>query len=93
MVIADLNLKQVDPWDFVGRYGGEEFILFLPKLDIEEALHKVERIRQFFETQKTPWEGSLVSVTASFGLTALKCATDNILITFAQMVRGSHSSV
>lgn len=85
-VIADLTLKNVNPWDYVGRYGGEEFIIFLPKLNVAEAMDTVEAIRQSFETQKTPWDDSLVKVTASFGLTALKCSSEDVLKTFDQMV-------
>lgn len=86
-VIAELTLKNVNSWDYVGRYGGEEFIIFLPKMEIAEALHTVEAIRYAFEIQKTPWDGALVNVTASFGLTAFKCLPEGARKTFDQMVK------
>lgn len=86
-VVANLTLKQVGPEDYVGRYGGEEFIIFFPKANLDVAYNTVEIIRQSFETQKTPWDNSLVNVTASFGLTALKCASLDAVKTFDQMVK------
>ncbi|MGH8891116.1 MAG: diguanylate cyclase [Acidothermaceae bacterium] len=33
------------PGDFVGRFGGEEFVVLLPGSDLEQARHAAERIR------------------------------------------------
>ena len=37
--------KQIRPYDFFGRYGGEEFLLIIPKLAQSDSLCVVERIR------------------------------------------------
>lgn len=86
-VVADLTLKNLGPSDFAGRYGGEEFIIFLPNDDIPQAMNVVASIRKAFETQKTPWDSALVNITASFGLTALKSASVPSVKTFDQMVK------
>ncbi len=86
-VISELTLKHLSPSDLAGRYGGEEFIIFLPNAKLPEAMATVESIRKAFETQKTPWDSALVNVTASFGLTALKCPSTDSNKTFDQMVR------
>ena len=52
--------------DFVGRYGGEEFVMLLPAADLETGLQVAERVRaaiadiQIFEENR--------SITASFGV-------------------------
>ena len=57
--------------DIVARYGGEEFLILLPMTDIHAAQYLVERLRQLIENQKFMFENELISITASFGLTAM----------------------
>jgi diguanylate cyclase (GGDEF)-like protein len=57
--------------DIVARYGGEEFLILLPMTDIHAAQYLVERLRQLIESQKFMFESELISITASFGLTAM----------------------
>lgn len=61
-------------YDFIGRYGGEEFIIGLPGADIEECSLIAERIRQQIENSHTMLAEDSISikVTASFGITAIK---------------------
>jgi len=35
------------PGDFVGRYGGEEFVVLLPECDPKGALEMAEKIRSY----------------------------------------------
>ena len=53
--------------DALGRYGGEEFCAFLPRMGILQATALAERIRQQIEKS-----GGRVKATTSFGVTALK---------------------
>lgn len=48
--IASIIKKNIRGADFVGRYGGEEFLLILPKTDEKEAVYIAERIRKTVET-------------------------------------------
>ena len=52
------------------RYGGEEFLLLLPNIEMADAMRIAERIRQAIEQAGIPNEGSAVRgiVTASFGV-------------------------
>lgn len=58
--------------DLAVRYGGEEFLLLLPRLDIVDAIRLAERIRRSIESAAIPNEGSGMRgvVTASFGVAA-----------------------
>lgn len=52
--------------DFVGRYGGEEFIMLLPDADRETTLQVAERVRSAIADIDIP--GGDSAVTASFGV-------------------------
>jgi diguanylate cyclase (GGDEF)-like protein len=58
--------------DWIGRYGGEEFLLVLPETEIEGALAVAEKVRTLVEGCRERLEdGTLVSVTISIGLASL----------------------
>ena len=57
------------PYDQVGRYGGEEFLVVLPNCDLEQASIQAERMRKVLSEQRMMIEGSEIVVTASFGVT------------------------
>lgn len=57
------------PYDQVGRYGGEEFLVVLPNCDLEAATMQAERMRQRLSSSRINVEGSDLQVTASFGVT------------------------
>lgn len=58
-------------YDFVGRYGGEEFLLVLPGCDRDEAMVIAERLRASLAATATDVpEGSIV-VTCSFGVASV----------------------
>jgi diguanylate cyclase (GGDEF)-like protein len=56
--------------DFMGRYGGEEFIFLFCNSVLETTGHIVERIRETIASSPMAWEGSMLTVTASFGISA-----------------------
>jgi diguanylate cyclase (GGDEF)-like protein len=68
--VASRISQVVRSYDFVGRYGGEEFLVLLPGSDKEHAQQSAERIRS--EIAKDPFltAGAETSVTASIGVTA-----------------------
>jgi diguanylate cyclase len=61
------------PYDKVFRYGGDEFLVCLPGIDLPDALHLVERISAGFGQQSfvISADGRLIRATASFGVALL----------------------
>jgi len=61
------------PYDKVFRYGGDEFLISLPGIDLPNAERLIERIREGFG--RVPFvvsaDGSPIHATASFGLALL----------------------
>lgn len=67
--VAQTVAHVLEPDDRLVRYGGDEFIVILPRQSKEEALLKVNRMKQLIRS--TPFlqkEGINASLTASFGL-------------------------
>lgn len=56
------------PYDAVGRYGGEEFLIVLPGSDGLGALTVAERIREAFSRRPVTTSAGPVSVTLSLGV-------------------------
>jgi len=50
--VAEILKRAIRDKDLVGRYGGEEFMLVLPKTDLEQAKIVAERIRKAVEVDK-----------------------------------------
>jgi diguanylate cyclase (GGDEF)-like protein len=57
------------PYDQVGRYGGEEFLVVLPNCDLEDATNQAERMRQRLNSTAMLVDGAELQVSASFGVT------------------------
>ncbi|MHA2620514.1 MAG: GGDEF domain-containing protein [bacterium JZ-2024 1] len=55
--------------DFVGRYGGEEFLMILPESSVDAAYRLAERARGLVErTRVSMPDHQVIGVTASFGV-------------------------
>jgi diguanylate cyclase (GGDEF)-like protein len=66
------NKRPFSHIDFAARYGGEEFIIMLRKAGLKEAAGRVaERIRKKIEETRFDWNGTVIPVTASFGVATL----------------------
>ncbi|MDD2897623.1 MAG: GGDEF domain-containing protein [Desulfuromonadaceae bacterium] len=70
LIAAAERLQQsVRPYDVVGRYGGEEFMVLLPDATFEQIVAVANRMCA--QIQKTPFElegGELIPVTISLGV-------------------------
>jgi diguanylate cyclase (GGDEF)-like protein len=64
--VGDVLGSQMRASDFVGRYGGEEFVALLPATDREGAYHLAEKLREAVSELMIP--ALDLRVTASFGV-------------------------
>ncbi len=58
--------------DFLARYGGEEFAVLMPDTDNESALKVAERFVRTLAELDVDYDGSLIPVTCSVGLSTLE---------------------
>ncbi|PKN39706.1 MAG: GGDEF domain-containing protein, partial [Deltaproteobacteria bacterium HGW-Deltaproteobacteria-20] len=57
--------------DVLGRYGGEEFTVLAPGIDVKGGAALGERLRALVEGTSVPWEEEAVRVTVSIGVATL----------------------
>ncbi len=62
--------------DRICRYGGEEFVVFLPGNNVEGAAILAERLRQSLMETPVTIDGGYISVTASIGVAAYRDGDD-----------------
>jgi len=67
--------------DFVARYGGEEFVVLMPDTDENAACLAIEKVRAAIECCPFNFAGERVSITASFGVSAMR-ADDTVISCF-----------
>jgi two-component system cell cycle response regulator len=68
--VAQRMVHAVRPYDKVGRYGGEEFVIILPGCDGVGAAHSAERVRTIVADQPVIAGTEPVSVSISLGTAA-----------------------
>jgi diguanylate cyclase (GGDEF)-like protein len=68
--VASTLVDAVRPYDSVGRYGGEEFLVVLPDCDVDETALVAERLRQAVASGPVVWGGARVDVRLSLGVAA-----------------------
>ncbi|MCL1832828.1 MAG: GGDEF domain-containing protein, partial [Oscillospiraceae bacterium] len=67
-VIATRVKGTFRPYDLFGRYGGEEFIMFISASDNESAIAFAERVRIVVQEEPVHFEGKDIPITSSFGV-------------------------
>lgn len=64
--------EQLRSTDTIGRIGGEEFVLLFPNTGLQTACAVAEKIRTFFEANRVDYEGKILRITISMGITSLR---------------------
>ena len=68
--VAKKIQTNIRPYDAVGRYGGEEFLILLPGCGSSETRDKAERLRSTISGEPVETPSGAVTVTMSIGGTA-----------------------
>jgi diguanylate cyclase (GGDEF)-like protein len=76
-------VENIRPYDFIGRYGGEEFLIILPGLSAEEPFSRLTQLHQAMSEKLFLYEGKSFTITSSFGVTSIDAA----MMTIEDMVR------
>jgi len=78
--------ESLRPYDFVGRYGGEEFLVCLPGANESQAKLVAERMRKRTEEMivTLPEAQGSVQITASFGVTSRVMGSEETLISMTR---------
>jgi diguanylate cyclase (GGDEF)-like protein len=63
---------EVRPYDILSRWGGEEFLLFLPSTGQDVASNIAERIRRTIEEREYSYNGRTLRLTATFGVSTVR---------------------
>jgi diguanylate cyclase (GGDEF)-like protein len=72
--VAQRLRECVRPYDVIGRFGGEEFVVLLPDTNLEQSLEAAERIRNSMSQELFEILGDRISLTVSLGVS---CSNEN----------------
>jgi diguanylate cyclase len=93
--ISAIIMHSVRSYDWVGRYGGEEFLIILPGSGYESALTRAEQLRLAVQSARIDNGSSPLHVTASFGVAsgfASDCEAEAVIQTVdAALYRAKNS--
>ena len=67
-VFGTLMKRHARASDIYCRYGGEEFLMVLPRMTEEIAVERAEQLRKEISASPVSFDGSPIAVTASFGV-------------------------
>jgi diguanylate cyclase (GGDEF)-like protein len=85
-ILRDAALRMFEnirPYDFIGRYGGEEFLIVLPGLSTEEPFSRLTQLHQAMSEKPFFCDGKSFHVTSSFG----GCGIHDSMMAVEDMVR------
>ncbi|MBI5572516.1 MAG: diguanylate cyclase [Desulfomonile tiedjei] len=70
--LARWMVSAVRPYDSVGRYGGEEFIMILPGASLAESTQMAERLRESLSAEPLRTAEGSFAMTMSFGVASFE---------------------
>jgi diguanylate cyclase len=76
MSLAELFKRHIRTTDLIVRFGGEEFVIVASETAVKEALILAEKLRKTVDGCDFYYEGKLVPVTISCGVSSLRDSDD-----------------
>ena len=76
--LAAVLLESVEDGAHVGRYGGEEFMIVLPKRSVKEAALAAEHIRRNVGKLQIVMGNDILSVTVSIGVAGYRTESSDV---------------
>ncbi|WP_119396177.1 GGDEF domain-containing protein [Salinibius halmophilus] len=67
-VVAKLLSDGIRKSDFVCRYGGEEFVILMSGITLEQSQTVINKLRERIQSARLTYKGERVTVTCSFGV-------------------------
>jgi diguanylate cyclase (GGDEF) domain len=86
--VASVVQSRIRAYDFFGRYGGDEFGLFMPGTSGEEAIAMAKRLLHAIES-KNLYKHTKLRVTVSMGMVSVMPTSDTCLETLYQLADGA----
>ncbi|MEV0588436.1 GGDEF domain-containing protein [Nonomuraea sp. NPDC050310] len=77
--VAATLRTQLRDYDVVGRFGGEEFVVLLPRADVAEARRVAERLRSRVGRMAIAADEALITVTISAGVAVMSLHGDDLI--------------
>ncbi|MEU8271518.1 GGDEF domain-containing protein [Sphaerisporangium sp. NPDC049002] len=77
--VATALRSQLRDYDVVGRFGGEEFVVLLPRADVTEARRVAERLRSRVGRMAIPVDEAMITVTISAGVAIMSVHGDDLI--------------
>ncbi len=74
--VAKLLIQSIGELGHAGRWGGEEFLIVLPGMDLDNGLRIIEGVREKIEKSIVSHGGENLSITASFGVAEYQKGND-----------------
>lgn len=87
--MANVVRDNIRAHDVVGRYGGEEFCIFLPATDLESAIICAEKLRKAVEAMVVFHDDSEVKITSSFGVSVL----DKSILSYEKLIHAADTAL
>ncbi|WP_205963990.1 histidine kinase N-terminal 7TM domain-containing protein [Psychrobacillus sp. BL-248-WT-3] len=85
--VTSIVKKKLRSTDYMGRYGGEEFIICMPDTSLIEAANRANIIRQEVEDSLVAFYNEEIQVTSSFGISHALLEVEEDRYSIQQLIR------
>jgi diguanylate cyclase (GGDEF)-like protein/PAS domain S-box-containing protein len=75
-MVAETMLNSLRSYDYIGRWGGDEFVIILSNVDEDRAREVCERCRALVERSHVSRDGQRIQVTCSVGFAMFRPGDD-----------------